>query len=324
MLPRRGSPAPLAWSRPTNAAALHDERARRHGRLKRLLWTTGGSKAGLPAHACFLSGCRSRCRLRWRSGIVRPGRDPSARPGACSITRATAPGRSLAGTSRAICRRLRDRMVGAGAAPEFVPKRNSALMGNRGWTTADGARPAIGRRAGQRPLGHALCFSHSAGPRPSRGRSQPWQSRLSGAGAARRARLGAGAPPRQRRRVEPNDCLMSTRLQTRGTASATDLGGQLDRAVAAGRAVRSQLRRAGATGGPRCRRPTRWPPTRCGAGWTAGSATSRCSSAPSLQARSTSSRSGRATASATPSGGAASISCQWAETWRADQPRADG
>jgi hypothetical protein len=61
---------------------------------------------------------------------------------------------------------------------------------------------------------------------------------------------------------------------------------------------------------------------RCG--WTAGSAASQCSSPGSPQARSTSSRSGRATASATRLGGDVSISCQSAETWRADQRRADG
>ncbi len=36
------------------------------------------------------------------SRLVQPGRDRSARAGACSITRATAPGRLLAGTSQAI------------------------------------------------------------------------------------------------------------------------------------------------------------------------------------------------------------------------------
>ena len=39
-------------------------------------------------------------------------------------------GRLLAGTSQAIGKRLRDRTVGTGVAPEFMPKRNSELSGN--------------------------------------------------------------------------------------------------------------------------------------------------------------------------------------------------
>jgi hypothetical protein len=50
----------------------------------------------------------------------------------------------LAGTSQAIGKRLRDRTVGLGVAPEFMPKRNSELIGNRGWDVDDAARPEIG------------------------------------------------------------------------------------------------------------------------------------------------------------------------------------
>ena len=60
------------------------------------------------------------------------------------ITRATAPGGLLAGTSQAIGKHLRDRTIAAGVAPEFMPKRNSELIGNRGRTGDDAARPEIG------------------------------------------------------------------------------------------------------------------------------------------------------------------------------------
>jgi hypothetical protein len=50
-------------------------------------------------------------------------------PGACSVTRATAPGRLLAGTGQAIGKRLRGRAVGAGVVPEFVPKHPPAMTG---------------------------------------------------------------------------------------------------------------------------------------------------------------------------------------------------
>jgi hypothetical protein len=50
----------------------------------------------------------------------------------------------LVGTSRAIGEHRRDRCVGASVAPEFTPKRNSELIGNRGRSVDDAVRPAIG------------------------------------------------------------------------------------------------------------------------------------------------------------------------------------
>lgn len=80
--------------------------------------------------------------------LVQRGRDRSARAGACSITRATAPGRLLAGTSRAIRKHLRDPAVGTGVAPEFIPKPNSELIGSRGRRPDDAVRLEIGEYRG--------------------------------------------------------------------------------------------------------------------------------------------------------------------------------
>jgi hypothetical protein len=76
--------------------------------------------------------------------VVQPGRDPSARSGACSITRAPALGRLLAGTSQAICKRVHGRIIGAGVAPEFMPKRNFELIGSHGRRPDDAVPPEIG------------------------------------------------------------------------------------------------------------------------------------------------------------------------------------
>jgi hypothetical protein len=48
--------------------------------------------------------------------------------------------RLLAGTNQAFSKRLRGRTFDAGVAPEFMPKRNSKLIGTRGRTADDGAR----------------------------------------------------------------------------------------------------------------------------------------------------------------------------------------
>jgi hypothetical protein len=52
--------------------------------------------------------------------------------------------RLLAGTNQAFCKRRRGRAFDAGVAPEFMPKRNSKLIGTRGRTADDGARLEIG------------------------------------------------------------------------------------------------------------------------------------------------------------------------------------
>jgi hypothetical protein len=49
----------------------------------------------------------------------------------------------LAGASQTIGKHLRGRSVGAGVAPEFT-KRNSELVGSRGRSAGDAARPEIG------------------------------------------------------------------------------------------------------------------------------------------------------------------------------------
>ena len=58
--------------------------------------------------------------------------------------RATAAECLLPVTSQAIRKHLRDRGVGAGVAPEFMAKRNSELVGIRGWRADDAERPEIG------------------------------------------------------------------------------------------------------------------------------------------------------------------------------------
>jgi hypothetical protein len=62
--------------------------------------------------------------------------------------RATAAECLLSFLSQAIRKRLRDRGVGAGVAPEFMTKRNSEPVGIRGRSTADAERPEIGDEQG--------------------------------------------------------------------------------------------------------------------------------------------------------------------------------
>ena len=81
--------------------------------------------------------------------------------GARSVARGTAPGRLLADTSHAIGKHLRAPTVSTAVAPELMPKRNSALIGNRGRTTDDEARPGLGDDRGFR---HGRCRAlHSLG-----------------------------------------------------------------------------------------------------------------------------------------------------------------
>lgn len=90
--------------------------------------------------------------------FVQPGRDPSARRGACSVKKATALGRLLASTTEAFGKHLRGHIVGAGVAPEFMPKRNSALIGNGGRAIDDSARLEIGEEEGADPAQVGSCF----------------------------------------------------------------------------------------------------------------------------------------------------------------------
>ena len=62
--------------------------------------------------------------------------------------RATAPGCLLAGTSQAIGKRLRGRIVRTTVTPEFMPKRNSELIGGRGLRPDDAVRLEIGEEQG--------------------------------------------------------------------------------------------------------------------------------------------------------------------------------
>ena len=83
-----------------------------------------------------MGGLRLKERPRWQRGLD------------CSATRATAPGCLLAGTGQAISKRRRHRVVGISVEPEFMPKRNSKLIGTRGRTAGDGARLEIGEQRG--------------------------------------------------------------------------------------------------------------------------------------------------------------------------------
>jgi hypothetical protein len=73
--------------------------------------------------------------------------------------------RLLAGTSQAFCQRLRGRSFGAGVAPEFMPKRNSKLIGTRGRTADDGGRLEIGENQGPVGSGRETSREMNAGPR---------------------------------------------------------------------------------------------------------------------------------------------------------------
>lgn len=86
--------------------------------------------------------------------FVHLGRDPSAQSGARSITRATAPGRLLAGTNYPIGKRLGGRTVGASVKPESV----------------------YCARAPERPLGEIAIASGMLAS-ASRGASDQWSGR---------------------------------------------------------------------------------------------------------------------------------------------------
>jgi hypothetical protein len=95
----------------------------------------------------------------------RPSRARSARAGACSITRATAPGRWLPVTSHAIRKRHRDRGVCAGVAAEFIAKHNSELVGIRDGAPTTPSVSSLARRACRscRARCHLLSCSRGCG-----------------------------------------------------------------------------------------------------------------------------------------------------------------
>jgi hypothetical protein len=111
-------------------ATKGDELAPRSGHGRLLLCLSNGQPRGHDAGSLVK--------------IVQLGRDPRAETGARSVTRATAPGCLLAGTSQAIGKRLCGRIVGTSVAPEYVPKHNSELSGNRGRRPDDAVRLEIG------------------------------------------------------------------------------------------------------------------------------------------------------------------------------------
>jgi hypothetical protein len=94
--------------------------------------------------------------------FVQLGRGSRAGPGACSVTRAAAQGCLLAGTSQAIGKRLCGHIVRTTVTPEFVPKRNSELSGNRGLRPASAASLEIGENQVQTPTALDTCFFVSA------------------------------------------------------------------------------------------------------------------------------------------------------------------
>ena len=115
------------------------------------------SRAG-PGHRSTDLELRDHIRLILQSGsslvscdrrrTVQLGRGSRAGPGACSVTRAAAQGCLLAGTSQAIGKRLCGHIVRTSVTPEFMPKRNSELSGNRGLRPASAASLEIGDEQG--------------------------------------------------------------------------------------------------------------------------------------------------------------------------------
>jgi hypothetical protein len=123
----RGGGAATAPDRPV-AAAWDELRRSRLGR--------SGSTARLPQ-------------------IVHPGRARRARAGACSVYQSDSAALLAASATQTVGKHLRDCGAGAGVAPEFMPKRHSAVVGRAaGWSTTrpcpeiDETRDAIHPRGG--------------------------------------------------------------------------------------------------------------------------------------------------------------------------------
>ena len=66
-------------------------------------------------------------------------------------------------TSQAIRKHFRDRGAGAGVAPEFRPKQNSALVGHNGWMVDDAPCPEIGDKHVARESQADTCLRARAG-----------------------------------------------------------------------------------------------------------------------------------------------------------------
>jgi hypothetical protein len=69
----------------------------------------------------------------------------------------------LAGTHEDIGKRPRERIAGTSVAPEFIPKRDSELIGNRGRIVDDAARPEIGEEHGMTSSRLETCFRFGTG-----------------------------------------------------------------------------------------------------------------------------------------------------------------
>ena len=86
-------------------------------------------RARRAASTCAMPGrCSGLARTAAPLLFVQLSSEVGGAAGARSVTRATAPGCLLAGTTQAIGKRLRGGTVGVDVAPEFMPKRNSELV----------------------------------------------------------------------------------------------------------------------------------------------------------------------------------------------------
>ena len=146
----------------------------------------GGSAKAI---VCRLAGVRGRvfCVAAFRDPrpqlfrFGQPGRDSSARSGACSVYESDSAG-PLANRRESDDRQApRDRIVGARVVAAFMPKQNSAQVATTAGRSNDLPRPEIGesRDSARRPGSAVLrCFRGYRGSRPpsAQGRAQPWQS----------------------------------------------------------------------------------------------------------------------------------------------------
>lgn len=116
-----------------------------------MLRTTGEtdlSRAGLPPQHAWLSSIGEEAR-----GLDRA----PARP-----MNATALDRLLGGARQVIGKRPRGRTVGAGVAPEFMPKRSCAPIGNGARTGDDASSLEIAEWEGPDPAGAGWLYTYSA------------------------------------------------------------------------------------------------------------------------------------------------------------------
>jgi len=81
--------------------------------------------------------------------------------------RATAPDRLLVDANQVVGKRFSASIVDRGAVPGFIPKHNSALIGNRVPTAGDAAGLEIGETEGGCRAGQRALRSHFLGHRPA-------------------------------------------------------------------------------------------------------------------------------------------------------------